>query len=223
MRSIGTLALSAVFLFTACKSVPKADSLLVAEAQQVAAVTDGTLYKADLAQTRIEWIGTSPIARHHGTFSIREGHLRVNKGGITAGRFLIDMHTLRADDQDSAGNAQLGNHLKSIDFFDVDQFPEARFEITGVQPGSKGSEGIRSVTGDATHTVTGNLILKDIVKNISFPAHIELRNDLLIADANFNMDRGLWGISYGNDRSLKNKAIRPLVNVQLHLVAAKGD
>lgn len=74
---------------------------------------------------------------------------------------------------------------------------------------------------EATHTVTGNLTLKDITKSITFPAKIAMAENQVTADANFNIDRTQWGIVYGNDKSLGDKMIASEVNMQLHLVANK--
>jgi polyisoprenoid-binding protein YceI len=74
---------------------------------------------------------------------------------------------------------------------------------------------------DATHTITGNLTLKGTTKSITFPAKVAVNDNVVTADANFNIDRTQWGLVYGNDQSLGDKFIRPTVNIQLHLVANK--
>src|ERR1051325_9443699 len=134
MKRIGTCILAAWLLTAACRSVPKGDTSYVTAPVPVATAAAGDVYRSDPGQTRIEWIGASPVRRHHGTFTLREGQFQFYEGAITCGRFVIDMASLRADDADSINNTRLGNHLKSIDFFDVARFPLAIFELTGVQP-----------------------------------------------------------------------------------------
>ena len=77
-----------------------------------------------------------------------------------------------------------------------------------------------SLLPGATHIVSGNLQLKDRTKNISFPVQITTGNNAVAAKANFNIDRTQWGMSYGDDQSLKDNFIRPEVNIQLDIKAA---
>ena len=103
--------------------------------------------------------------------------------------------------------------MKSADFLDTEKFPTAKFEITSVAPLANDSS--------ATHTISGNLTLKDSTKNISFPAKLTVADNNLQAQANFNIDRTLWGLYYGNDKSLGDKFIRPEVNIKLNITANK--
>ena len=43
----------------------------------------------------------------------------------------------------------------------------------------------------------------------------------MMVRANFNIDRTNWGLSYGNDKSLGDKYIRPEVNIGLNIVAGQ--
>ena len=211
----------ALLAFTACKEAPKADEAVTTDAQEVntASAMGGANYTVDNNQSTIEWIGTKPVGQHHGTFKIQQGNLTTAGNEITAGKVVIDVASVQPDDQDEKGNAKLQTHLKGGDFFDVEKYPTGTFEITKVQQGAP--TGGDAVMKDATHTVTGNLTLKDQTKSVSFPARINLTDAEIVADANFNIDRTQWGIVYGNDKSLGDKFIRPEVNLKLHLVAKK--
>lgn len=193
---------------TACRSVPKGDSSFVTDAKEINK-TEGIFFAADTAQSRIEWIGTKPAGRHHGTLKLQEGELLMNDNKILGGHFVIDINTLKPDDQKAKGNTMLQKHLLSDDFFDVLKFPIASFVITDVRPAGKASE----------YMVSGNLRMKDATKNISFPARIKVDSKTVVADALFNMDRTLWNMHYGSDKSLGDWFISPDVNIRLHLVA----
>lgn len=219
MKQIALVAAFGALLFTSCQSTPKADKAEASEAQQVTA-TAGTSFKADLAQSHVEFIGSKPVGKHHGSFMLKDGQFTVDNSVINGGKFVIDINTLKADDQDSTGNAKLAGHLLSPDFFDAQKFPEATFEITGVKEGVDATAK-DVVMKDATHTITGNLTLKGVTKSISFPAKVTMNDQQAIADASFNIDRTQWNLSYGNDKSLGDKFIYPEVNLQLHLVAGK--
>ncbi|MBK8352856.1 MAG: YceI family protein [Saprospirales bacterium] len=77
----------------------------------------------------------------------------------------------------------------------------------------------KSVVAGANALVSGNLTLKDSTKNVSFPAVIIVTETEVTANANFNIDRTQWGMSYGNDKSLKDKFISPEVNIAIDIKA----
>lgn len=218
MRKLFIPVLAGFAMLSACKGAPEADEAEVTEAQEVQQAS-GVTYNTNLAQSKIEWIGTKPVARHHGTFNLRDGNLVVSNGEVTGGAFTIDINSITPMDQDAEGNAKLQGHLKSEDFFHVDQFPDGKFEITSIAPGVPDNKDL--VMKDATHTVTGNLTLKGVTKSITFPAKITVNDNRVEADADFNIDRTQWNIVYGNDESLGDKFIRPEVNLKVHLVADK--
>lgn len=211
---------AASLIFASCQDAPKADDATVTDAQQVQTAA-GADYKADLAQSKIEWIGTKPVGKHHGTLMVKEGTVTVADNAIKGGSFVIDIKSLKPDDQDSTGNAKLQGHLLSPDFFDADKFPNATFTITEVKAGVDPSLAKDLVMKDATHTITGNLTLKDVTKSVSFPAKVSVTDASVTADANFNIDRTQWNMAYGSDKSLGDKFIDPRVNLALHLVANK--
>src|SRR5690606_18049800 len=93
----------------------------------------------------------------------------------------IDTASLVADAE------KLTGHLKSEDFFDVERFPTARFVSTSIQKGGE---------GESTHTVTGNLTLRDVTKSIAFPAKIEAEGDEVEVEAEFAINRRDFGIVY---------------------------
>ena len=217
------LSIAAASLFLAsCQDAPKADTATATDAQAVTTAPAGAAtYKADVAQTKVEFVGTKATGKHHGTIGIKEGSLSAENNMIKGGSFVIDLNTLKTDDQDSTGNAKLTGHLMSPDFFDVAKFGTATFDITGVTEGVDTTVSKDIVMKDATHTVTGNLSLKGVSKSISFPAKISVSDATITGDANFNIDRSQWGLSYGTDKSLRDKFINPIVNITLHLVANK--
>jgi polyisoprenoid-binding protein YceI len=220
MKKLFLLLSSTTLMFVSCQEAPKADTAVATDAQTVTETNGALEYMADVAQTKIEFVGTKPVGKHHGVILIKEGKLAVEGGLIKGGSFIIDMNTLKTDDLDSAGNADLTGHLMSPDFFDVAKFATASFEITNVASGIDTS--IKDLMmKDATHTITGNLMLKGVTKSITFPARVLMNDATATADANFNIDRTQWGLSYGNDKSLKDKFIRPIVNIGFHLVANK--
>ncbi|HVK97669.1 MAG TPA: YceI family protein [Flavisolibacter sp.] len=200
----------------ACQGAPNADKATVSDKQNEATAS-GTNYKIDTATSEITWVGTKPVGQHEGTFNLNEGTLIVQNGEIVGGNFTIDILSLNNKDLEGETKGMLEGHLKGADFFDVEKYPTATFTITDVQPFDSTTN--RSLLAGATHFISGNLKLKDSTKNISFPAVVQKQGNAITAKANFNIDRTNWGMSYGNDKSLQDKFIRPEVNLQLNITA----
>ena len=139
---------------------------------------------------------------------------------LTGGKLVLDMTTIQPDDQDEEGNTKLGTHLKSEDFFMVDKYPEAIFEITNVTAGVDANNK-DLVMKDATHTISGNLQLKETSKSITVPAKVSMSDASVTVDSEFNIDRTQWGINYRSEKSLGDKLIDPIMNIKIHMVANK--
>lgn len=218
---LSAAAMAAITLAaTSCGDAPKADEAKVGDAQTVTPAAEGATYKADLAATKVEWIGSKPTGQHHGTIGVKEGNLIVKEDMITGGKFVLDMASIKADDQDADGNAKLTGHLSSADFFDAPKYPMATFEITGMKAGVDSSAGKVLMQG-TTHTITGNLTMKDMTKSITFPAKVAMAGTNVTADADFNIDRTQWGIKYNSGKGMGDKMINDDINLKLHLVANK--
>jgi polyisoprenoid-binding protein YceI len=214
------LALAVCTLFS-CKQAPKADKAQTSDAKEVTQTdtkASGVL-QINTDQSTVTWVGTKPTGQHNGTIKLQSGVLRVNGSDVVGGNFIMDITTLAVLDMDDENNGKLGGHLKSPDFFDTAKHPTAAFAITGVTPFDAATAKEKPLLAGATHTVAGNLTLKGVTKNVTFPAIIKTNGSTLAAKANFNIDRTLWGLNYGNDQSLGDKFIRPTVNVGFNIVS----
>lgn len=225
-RNVLFFALFSLFVagsFTSCTQAPNADKAKTSEPKEAATpVTEAVAMKVDTEKSMVTWVGTKPVGKHNGTIKLKSGSLSVKDKTVEGGNFVIDMTTLVALDQDEEGNTKLAGHLKSKDFFEVETHPEAKFEVTGVTPYVAPADTSKKALLDgATHVVAGNLTMKGITKNVTFPAIINVSDAGLTAKANFNIDRTDWGLAYGADKSLGDRFIRPTVNVGLELTATK--
>lgn len=205
----------------ACQQAPRADKAKITEAQSVQP-GEGIAYQLDTARSRLQWIGTKPTGKHTGVFKLQSGTLYVKDSAITGGKFIMDMQSLRDMDMvgDTAMKNKLERELKSHLFFDTERYPVATFAITGISA-SRPVSGNALLMKNATHTIRGNLTIKNITKNITFPARIIIEEHELTATANFNMDRTLWGMTYRADKSLQDKLINSMVNIDLTIRAAR--
>lgn len=207
--------------FTGCQRAPEADVAIINSPQVGPRFPKGELYKLSVEDSKLSWIGTKPTGRHHGTFQLDSGSIYVQDGMITGGQLFINMRSMKNLDlrNDLAMHTKFETELKGENFFDVSRYPTAQFEITNVQTlnpdASKPSVRLKG----ATHLISGNFTLKNVTKNISFPARIRITHQTLTAAANFNFDRTQWGITYRADKSLQDKMINPMVNIDVQIVA----
>jgi polyisoprenoid-binding protein YceI len=212
--------LAAAVVLVACDNAPKGDQAMVSNKQQAAAPAKGQTFTVDTTASSVRFVGNGVGKNHPGTFHLSNGMLAVADNSISGGKFTINMASMQLEEQAEMFQTKLKGHLQSPDFFDVSKWGTATFEITDVKPYAATGSDSSVVTG-ANHIVSGNFTMKDSTKNITFPAKIDVAGNSLKALANFDINRTLWGIRYGNDKSLGDKFISETVNVQLNLKAVR--
>lgn len=213
----------AVMSIGACKQVA-GDKAEVSEAEEVTE-SAGISYQVNTETSTIEWEGSKTTKTHTGTLNLTEGSLIVNEGSITGGSINIDMNSLNVTDLEGDYKGMLEDHLKGTsdekadDFFNVNKFPTANFEITKVTN--------LSGNPDATHMVYGNLALKDSTKLVGFHAKIEMADGLInVSTPPFVIDRTQWGIKYGSPtffENLKDKAVANNIGLAIKLSASAPE
>lgn len=209
-----------IVMGVACQQAPKADKAAVTEAQAVKSPENGHPRHLDTSASILYWIGTKPTGEHKGTFHFKDGQLFVKDSTLTGGEFTIDITSLTNLDLANQPDMKkkLEEELRGENFFDAANFPVARFQITEVsryQPSGKEEVMLK----DATHMIKGNLTLKNTTKNITFPARITISNEKINAEADFNIDRTQWGMTYRADKSLQDKLINSIVNIHFEILA----
>ncbi|WP_179333222.1 YceI family protein [Winogradskyella costae] len=145
-------------------------------------------------ESSVIWKGYKVGGEHTGTIDLKNGSLTFNGKDLTGGNFTIDMTTLGSTDLDGEYKQKLDGHLKSDDFFGVEEFSTATLDIT-------------SVTGkDGDFNVKANITIKGKTEAISFPMLIKDNT----ATATLKIDRTKHNITYKSPsllETLKDKAI----------------
>ena len=181
--SIILLAVGVLFITSCNNQKNTSDNADTTSIDSVAAAsTTSQTWIVDPKASSIVWKGTKPTGEHVGTITIKEGSLSSEEGKIIAGNFIIDMTTIDETTNSEKPKAQdkLVTHLKSSDFFSVDSFPISTFAITKV-------EGI---------TISGNLTIKNITREIKFTADVKIDGAILNAATIIDIDRTDFGINY---------------------------
>ncbi|MET2985688.1 YceI family protein [Aureibaculum conchae] len=185
------------------------------EAEEVAKTTAKTVsYAADVDGSTLAWKGSKLTGTHNGTIKISEGNFSVEGGKLVGGNFIIDMNSIVVLDlEDPEKNGKLTGHLKSGDFFDVENHANGAFAITGVEE------------KDGKTVVKGNLTVKSIKKNIEFPAVVSVSDSgVTLKSEPFTIDRTEWGIEYRSTRITdlaKDKLIDDNIELQVEVKGAK--
>ncbi|SRR5690606_17115765 len=202
-----TLA-AGVFLLASCVSNPEGKRAETSDNVQDAAMSHvATQLTVDTSQSSVQWTGRKVSGEHHGDVQIKSGTLSIEHGKLVGGNFVIDLTTITNHDLDGEYKGKLEGHLKSADFFDVDNHPEASFEITNVNDGA-----------EAGHVViSGNLTIRGVTKNITFDAQVQEVTDTAVkATADFNIAREDWGVNYAGQA---DDLISKEINFKVTLVA----
>jgi len=142
-----------------------------------------------VSQSNIDWVGRKVTGAHDGTIAIKQGTLTLDEGKLAAGSFVIDTTSIKIlDVTDPATNAQFAGHLASDDFFAIDRYPEATFEISRVND----------------NHVEGNLTIKGITQAVSFDANVSVAGDTLNASGKIVIDRTKYGIKFRSGNFFKD-------------------
>ena len=208
-------------LIASCKQKTSNQEASTQDAQEVADDTKGREYTVDTDQSTIYWTGSKPTGQHNGSLKLSQGSIHVFNGLIGSAKMSIDMASLtNSDVEDPDDRANLEDHLKSSDFFDVTQYPEAKFDMTKTVV-LKGDES----DGDLTHLVYGNLTMKNISKEIGFKAKLDIQDEMITIHAPaFKIDRTNWDVRYKSKKffdNLKDKFIHDEISVSIKLAAKK--
>jgi len=205
------------FLALSCKG-PQGKDAEVSKAENVQSTLSDVDYELLTSESQVKWVGAKPGGEHFGRVFFHSGSLNMLEEKLSGGQFVIDMEAILVDDIEDAGmNKKLVQHLKSTDFFHVDSFKVATFQITRVEPAVENKK-FGSI-------VSGNLTIKGITKNISFPVKVEVDGDIIYAQSDrFVIDRTLWEVNYQSKKvfaNLKDKFIHDDIAIEVRIAAKR--
>jgi polyisoprenoid-binding protein YceI len=217
-RTLPLAALAAAVALAGCGDVgeaPEAATTAVeADALSDELTFTGTPVPIASTDSTVTWIGAKLTGNHLGGFSATDGVVYVDGGEVTGADVRIDMTSIYSDNDDLTG------HLMSEDFFEVEAYPEARFQTNQIRPITD-ADGVQSET--ATHMVTGRLTMRDRTNEVTFPAYVASSAAGAAVESSFIIDRTEWGITYpGMQDDLINDQVRIELDVATSEAAAEA-
>ena len=175
------------------------------------------LYKGDynilLEESELIWIGKKiTLKEHTGTLQFKEGTISINDDGAIYCNITIDMTSINNTDMKGKMKRKLEEHLKSDDFFNVNQFSTSKIEF-------------QSTTRENNKMqFDGNLTIKGISHPISFIADIIESNMQLKAETRLVFDRSKYDVQYRSGtfyENLGDKLILDNISLDILIVAIK--
>lgn len=173
-------------------------------------------FAVNTQKSTFNWLAKKVTGQHSGVATFSNGTVLVKNNMLAGATIEVDMNSIDATDLTGEWHDKLVGHLKSEDFFNVAKFGKASLVITRIKP-IKGAK-----TGENNYTITANLTIKGITKEVSFPAMVSITETGVSAVASFDIDRTLYDIKYGSGKffeGLGDKMINDTFNIKVNIVA----
>jgi polyisoprenoid-binding protein YceI len=151
------------------------------------AIGTGT-YNVDAAHSRVGFAARhAMVTKVRGSFKELEGSGFFDADDPTRSNLEL---TIKAESIDT-GNADRDTHLRSNDFFEMDNYPEITFKSTSVEK-----------VNEDHYRVTGDLTVKDVTKPITIPFEVSgpvqdpFGNQRIGLEGHVEINRKDWGVSW---------------------------
>ena len=170
---------------------------------------DEVAYTVNTAKSKVTWNGYKVTGEHEGAINIESGMIKMSGDKIVGGEFVIDMTTLSVTDLDGNMKGKLEGHLKSDDFFGVENFPTAKMTIAKAKAKSDG------------YHITADLTIKENTHPVEFVAVMSAEEGNMTARAKITIDRAKYDVRYGSNSffdNLGDKAIYDNFDLTIELV-----
>lgn len=168
--------------------------------------------EVDTNQSSIEWHGKKIGGKHDGHIQLKNGAFELEDEQIVSGNFVVDMTSITNSDlKDEGSRGKLVNHLKSDDFFGVETYPTASFEVF---------QSTEFIDGKAT--LTGDITIKGKTERITFEVE-RAGNEFT---AGLQIDRSKFDVRYGSKsffNDLGNRAIDNVFTLNIKLVVKESS
>ncbi len=174
------------------------------------------VYEVNTEASVVKWNAQKVLVRtndHFGTIDPSFGKIILDENGeLVGGSIVMDMESIQVLDTDST---TLLNHIKSADFFEVENYPTAEFTLKRVE---------KLEDSEFDYLATGDMTIKGKTNEIEVMVKFEADGDLISAETKFEIDRTRWDIIYGSGnffKELGDNVIDDMIGFDIRIVATK--
>ncbi len=175
------------------------------------------VYKVDTKLSSLEWYAEKVSGKHNGTIMFANGTIANDHGNLSA-TFEVDMTSIVCTDLTGEYKTKLENHLKADDFFGSAKYPKAKLVTASITPIKDAKE------SGFTHTVKGNLTIKEKTNEITFDALIKSEAGKISCVGTAVIDRSKFDVKYGSKSffpEIGDKMIYDEFKLKFNVVATK--
>ncbi len=129
------------------------------------------------------------VKQRFGKVFVKDATFWVTEGKLTNANVVMDLGSLTVESfpEGSKQTPKLESHLKSADFFNIEKFPTATFELVKIE----------QAEGNFNSKITGNLTISGITKSITFNANVKASDEAVsIKSEDFTVNRADWNLTY---------------------------
>ena len=186
-------ALALAVLACSCNAPESVDNGVASPSSETQAMTTGLtdgVYQLNKVKPKVVWSAYKLTGEgHNGTLHIESGKFKIVGGQIAEGLVIFDMSRIEVSDLTGDAKERLENHLRSGDFFNVEEHPKSTLSVSGIT--MAGNQAI----------LNGNLTMNGIGVEYNIPVEV-VEADVpggtkgLAIQGKFNLDRTKHNIVY---------------------------
>ncbi|MEC9026561.1 MAG: YceI family protein [Candidatus Neomarinimicrobiota bacterium] len=173
------------------------------------------IYSVIVDRTELSWIGKEISTKiHTGTLNLTDGMIEIIDENTINGNITIDMSSINVTDLQGRAKEMLEGHLRSADFFEVENYPNATLNFK-----SKSYNKLKNLID-----FEGQLTIKDISNPIFFSATLIESSPYLKAKSILSFDRSKYNVRFRSGSFFENlgdKLILDDIDVNIVLVTEK--
>ncbi|HLU30431.1 MAG TPA: YceI family protein [Acidimicrobiia bacterium] len=173
-------------------------------------------YDIDASHSRFGFVARhAMVTKVRGQFNDFEGTLRLDgeNPASSEGRLVVQAKSIdtRNEDRDA--------HLRSNDFFAMDEFPEITFESTGVEP----------TDDEDKFRVTGDLTMRGVTKPVTLDVEFTgaatdpWGNTRVGLEGSATVNRKDWGINWNAALEAGGVLVSEKVTIEFEIAAVKAN
>lgn len=174
-----------------------------------------TKWKVDQAHSSIDFsVKHMMVSRTKGTFHHFEATIEADPTDLTTATIKVEVDLESVDTR----NEDRDNHLRSADFFDVENHPKMTFQSTSIVK-----------TGEDEYDLTGNLTIRDVTKSLTLKVIFEGQgkdpwgNEVAGFSGEGKIKRSDFGLTYNAVLETGGVLIGDEVKISIQIEASKVE